>query len=76
MKRCSTISSIEWGSLRKSSIASWRRGITAANSSSNDTNVYAMLSYLEIPNTHVLEQAIRMAFKNGGVRLSDVLEDE
>jgi hypothetical protein len=34
------------------------------------------LSYIEVPNVHVLEQAIRMAFKRAGMqRLSDVLDD-
>jgi hypothetical protein len=36
--------------------------------------VYAALSYIEVPNVHILEQAIRMAFKKPGMRaLSDVI---
>jgi hypothetical protein len=39
-----------------------------------DKNVNVSLSYIYGPNTHILEQAIRMAFKKPGmVRLSDLL---
>lgn len=35
---------------------------------------YVGLSYIQTPNTHILEQAIRMAFKKPGMRrLSDIL---
>jgi hypothetical protein len=54
----------------------WNQDGSFAIGSQNDTKVYAMLSYIKIPNVHVLEQAIRMAFKQGAARLSDVLEDE
>ena len=41
----------------------------------DDKKTYVALSYIEAPNTHVLEHAIRMAFKKTGVRvLSDLLE--
>ena len=39
----------------------------------NDTSVYVSLSYIEVPNVHVLENAIRMAFSRGVPRLSDLL---
>jgi hypothetical protein len=40
-----------------------------------DKNTYVALSYINTPNTHILEQAIRMAFKKPGLRkLSDILE--
>ncbi len=41
----------------------------------NDKKTYVGLSYINAANTHVLEQAIRMAFKKPGIRkLSDVLQ--
>ena len=40
----------------------------------DDKKTYVGLSYIQSPNTHVLEQAIRMAFKKPGMRrLSDLL---
>jgi hypothetical protein len=39
----------------------------------DDKKVYAGFSYIHTPNIHILEQAIRMAFKRGSSRLSDVL---
>ena len=54
----------------------WSQDGSFVIGSANDTKVYAMLSYIQIPNVHVLEQAIRMAFKQSGERLSDVLDDE
>jgi hypothetical protein len=40
----------------------------------NDKKTYSSLSYIHDPNTHVLEQAIRLAFKKPGLtRLSDLL---
>lgn len=40
----------------------------------DDKKTYVGLSYIHAPNTHILEQAIRMAFKKPGMRkLSDVL---
>lgn len=40
----------------------------------DDKKSYVSLSYIDAPNTHVVEQAIRMAFKKSGMRrLSDVL---
>lgn len=40
-----------------------------------DKKTYVGFSYIDTANTHVLEQAIRMAFKKPGMRkLSDVLE--
>ena len=41
----------------------------------DDKKTYVGLSYINAANTHVLEQAIRMAFKKPGMRkLSDVLQ--
>ncbi|MOA25426.1 hypothetical protein D3C78_1461500 [compost metagenome] len=41
----------------------------------DDKKTYVCLSYIHSPNAHVLEQAIRMAFKKPGMRrLSDVLQ--
>ena len=41
----------------------------------NDKNALASFSYIYVSNTHILEQAIRMAFKKTGMnRLSDLLE--
>jgi hypothetical protein len=41
----------------------------------DDKKTYVGLSYIHVANTHVLEQAIRMAFKKPGMqRLSDVLQ--
>lgn len=41
----------------------------------DDKKTYVGLSYIHTANTHVLEQAIRMAFKKPGMRrLSDVLQ--
>lgn len=43
----------------------------------DDKTSYAALSYIHASNVHVLEQAIRMAFKKPGVRrLSDVLQGD
>lgn len=39
----------------------------------DDKKAYAALSYIHVFNTHILERAIRMAFKMGAARLSDVL---
>lgn len=42
-----------------------------------DKKAYAGLSYIHTPNVHILEQAIRMAFKKPGMRgLSDLLKDD
>lgn len=42
-----------------------------------DKKAYAALSYIHTPNVHILEQAIRMAFKKAGMRgLSDLLNDD
>jgi hypothetical protein len=41
----------------------------------DDKKALASLSYIYVANTHILEQAIRMAFKKTGMsRLSDLLE--
>jgi hypothetical protein len=41
-----------------------------------DKKTYAQLSYISLPNIHILEQGIRMAFKKAGMRvLSDVLNE-
>lgn len=40
-----------------------------------DKKATACISYIHVANTHILEQAVRMAFKKGGVRrLSDLLQ--
>lgn len=41
-----------------------------------DSSTYAKLSYLHAPNAHVLEHIIRIAFKNGVAKLSDILSDD
>jgi hypothetical protein len=41
----------------------------------NDKKVYAALSYIHVPNVHILEQAIRIGFKRGIHKLSDILQD-
>lgn len=42
-----------------------------------DKKAYAALSYINTPNVHILEQAIRMVFKKAGMRgLSDLLKDD
>ena len=43
--------------------------------SKDGKKTYVGLSYIHAANTHVLEQAIRMAFKKPGMRrLSDMLQ--
>jgi hypothetical protein len=40
----------------------------------DDKKTYASISYIQVPNAHLLEQIIRMAFKQSGLtRLSDLL---
>ena len=40
----------------------------------DDKKTYASLSYIQVPNAHLLEQIMRMAFKQSGLtRLSDLL---
>jgi hypothetical protein len=41
----------------------------------NDKKVYAALSYIHVPNAHILEQVIRIGFKRGIHKLSDILND-
>lgn len=42
----------------------------------DDKKTYACLSYIHAPNIHILEQAMRMAFKKPGMRrMSDLLQD-
>jgi hypothetical protein len=43
--------------------------------SSNDSKTYAQASYTDVYNTHFIEQIIRMAFKKGLGKLSDLLKD-
>ncbi len=41
-----------------------------------DKKTYSSMSYIYTPNTHIVEQAIRMAFKKPGLRnLSELLQD-
>jgi hypothetical protein len=42
--------------------------------SKSDKQVYAALSYINVANAHILEQAITMGFKKGIVRLSELLD--
>ena len=43
--------------------------------SQDDKKINAAISYIHVANTHILEQAIRMAFKKPGLRrLSDLLQ--
>ena len=44
--------------------------------SRDDKKIYATSSYIETPNTHVLEAIIRLAFKKEPVRLSNLLKDD
>jgi hypothetical protein len=39
----------------------------------DDKKVYIGLSYIDVANTHLLEQIIRMKFKKAGSRLSDLI---
>lgn len=39
----------------------------------DDKKTYAALSYIELPNVHILERAMRIAYENGVRALSDVL---
>jgi hypothetical protein len=39
-----------------------------------DKKFYVALSYLEVDNVHILESAIRMLWKKGGLKLSGLLE--
>lgn len=41
----------------------------------NDKKVYADLSYIQVPNVHILEHTIHLGFKRGITKLSDILED-
>ena len=41
--------------------------------SKNDKKTYASLPYLRVENVHILEQVIRVGFKRGVSRLSDLL---
>lgn len=43
----------------------------------DDKKTYSQLSYIGVPNVHILEQGIRMAFKKPGLRvLSDLLRGD
>lgn len=42
----------------------------------DDKRTYAALSYIHVPNVHILEHLIRMAFKKGIDNLSDVLQGD
>ena len=44
--------------------------------SQDDKKTCASASYIETPNTHLLEPSVRLAFKKGLVRLSDLLKDD
>jgi len=41
-----------------------------------DKKTYAALSYIHLPNVHILEQVIRVGFKRGIHRLSDILNSD
>jgi hypothetical protein len=42
----------------------------------NDKNIYSALSYIHVPNVHVLEHLIRLGFKQGIVKLSEALDGD
>ena len=42
-------------------------------SSNTNKKIYSSMSYIETPNTHVLESLIRISFKNWTGRISSVL---
>ncbi len=42
----------------------------------NDKKTYVEISYIEVPNTHILESIVRMSFKKWKGRLSGLKEDE
>jgi hypothetical protein len=42
----------------------------------DDKKTYAALSYIHVPNVHVVEHLIRLGFEKGVDNLSDVLQDE
>ena len=58
-----------WGQVRI-----WSADGSFCIGSKEDKKTYVALSYIHAANTHILEQAIRMAFKKPGMcRLSDIL---
>jgi hypothetical protein len=42
----------------------------------DDKKTFVVLSYIYEPNVHVLEHVIRMGFKKGVRKLSDILQSE
>jgi len=59
----------KWGQLKI-----WNGPGTFCVGFNEDKDFYIALSYLEVDNTHVLESAIRMLWKKGGLKLSGLLE--
>jgi hypothetical protein len=59
----------KWGQLKI-----WNGPGTFCVGFNEDNNFYIALSYLEVDNTHVLESAIRMLWKKGGLKLSGLLD--
>lgn len=68
-----------WGSNEKvrcswSKLQAWNSNGVFIVGTKDDAKVKVKLPYLEIENTHILEQIVRMAFKKPGMqRLSDLL---
>lgn len=57
-----------------SQVQIWNANGSLCIGSKDDKKTNAALSYIHVANTHILEQAIRMAFKKPGLnRLSDLL---
>lgn len=52
----------------------WSQDGSFVIGSKSDKTVYSAISYINVANTHILEQLIRVAFKQGCSNLSDVLE--
>ncbi len=42
----------------------------------HDEKFHVVLSYIEVPNVHILEQALRIGFKQGASRLSGILRND
>jgi hypothetical protein len=42
----------------------------------DDKKTYAALSYIDLPNVHILERVIALGFKRGIHRLSDILTSD
>jgi len=57
-----------------SGVKVWNQGGSFYIASQQDTKTYVALSYINVPNVHILEQAIRIMFKESNAqKLSDLL---